>query len=184
MAIVSNFKPNFKSNFRQTPAKILIDLVNDSNVATSLNLAETAVTFGAPSVGVGTPETTLITASATTGSGYRGSVELQYNRVNLGFMATLAPSLVIETSVTNLQELAEYLNGVYGIQLDASDLVSTPVAGLQPDVNTPFNFVAEAASKIWFGAVALNLTATLITLADVVPVTTLDGLYAPTELGE
>lgn len=170
------------TNFKQSAHAILVDLVNASNAATSLALAPSAITFGAVTAAGGTPEATKVTASATTGSGYRGSVEVTYNRVNMAFMDVLTPGLVIETEAANIRDLVDYLNDVYGIQLEAADLADTAVPTLQPDVNTPVVFAADAASKIFVGQVTLQLTKTLIELASVVPVTTLDGLYAPAEL--
>lgn len=172
------------TNFKQSAHDILVDLVNASNAATGLALAPSAITFSAVTFAGGTPELTMVKASATTGSGYRGSVEVIYNRVNMSFMDTLAPLLVIETEAANIRDLAGYLNELFGIQLEAADLVDTPVPELQSDVNTPVVFAADAASKIFVGQVTLQLTKPRIELASVVPVTTLDGLYAPAELPE
>lgn len=173
------------TNFKQSAHQILVDLVNASNAATGLALTPGQISFGAVApVEGGAVEDTAVTVSSEIGSGYRGTVDVQYRRVNLDFMSTLAPDLLIETEAANTRELIGYLNEVFGIQLEAEELVSTAVPELQPDVNTPVVFEAEAASKIFVGDVTINLTKTLITLSTVLLVTELDGLYAPTELPE
>lgn len=173
------------TNFKQSAHQILVDLVNASNAATGLALTAGQISFGAvAAVEGGAPEATAVTVASEIGSGYRGTVNVTYNRVNMGFMADLAPDLLIETEAANTRELTGYLNDVFGIQLGEEELVSTAVPALQPDVNTPVVFAAEPASKIFVGDVTINLTKTLITLSTVLLVTELDGLYAPTELPE
>lgn len=173
------------SNFKQSAHQILVDLVNASNAATGLALTPGQVSFGEVTpVAGGAVEDTAVTVSSVTGSGYRGSVDLQYKRVNLGFMEDLAPGLVIETDVANTRELVGYLNEVFGINLQEEDLVSTAVPALIPDENTDVVFAAAADSKIFCGETTIPLTKTLITLSTVILVTELDGLYAPTELPE
>ena len=167
------------TNFKQSAHAILVDLVNASNAATGLALAPSAITFGEVTAYGGTTEGTIVTVSAATGSGYRGSVEVTYNRVNMAFMDVLTPGLVIETEAANIRDLTDYLNDMYGIQLEAADLADTAVPALEFDVNTPVVFAADAASKIFAGYVILQLTKPRIELASVVRVTTLDGLYAP-----
>lgn len=168
------------TNFKQSAHAILVALLNASNAATSLNLAPSAIAFGAVSpVAEGAAEDTAVTASAQTGSGYRGSVDLQYKRVNFNFMETLAPGMVIETDAASTLELVDYLDNVFGIQLEAGDLVDTVIPALRPDENTPVVFSAGAQSKVFVGSVTINLTKSLISLPTVVLVTTLDGLYAP-----
>ena len=167
------------TNFKQSAHAILVDLVNASNVATSLALPPSAISFGEVSYNGGALEDTNVTASATAGSGYRGSVQVTYKRVNMSFMDTLTPGLVIETEAANIRDLVDYLNDVYGIQLEAADLTDTAIPALEFDVNTPVVFYADDASKIFIGQVTLQLTKPRIELASVVPVTFLDGLYAP-----
>ena len=170
------------SDFTKTPHQILLHLLNESNAATNLALAESAVTFGDITEHDGA--VTEVTVTAASGSGYSGSVDVTYNRVDLGFMNVLTPSLVIETEATATDDatLLAYLNELYDINLVAGDLVSSVIPELEPDVNTPVDFTAEAANKIFWNKATINLTAPMVELASVVPVTTLDGLYAPEEL--
>lgn len=173
------------SNFKQSAHQILVDLVNASNAATGLALAPGQISFGAvaPKVG-GAAEDTVVTISSEIGSGYRGTVDVEYKRVPMSFMENLAPTLVIETEAANTHELIDYLNDVFGINLQAGDLVSTAIPALMPDENTDVVFAAEAASKIFVGETTIPLTKTLITLSTVILVTELDGLYAPEQLPE
>ncbi len=164
------------SNFLQENNKIVLDLINEQN---STSLPGTAVTFGAPTEVVADGIATTLVVSSVEGSGYRGDVSMTYNRVPLSFMNDNEPDLVIETEATTTQGLIEFLNTTFGILLTNADIVDAPIPELEADVNTGVELSANAASLVWHGDVTLQLTATLITLASVLTVTTLDGLYPP-----
>ena len=71
------------SDFTKTPHQILLRLLNESNAATNLALAESAVTFDDVIRDLGA--VAEVTVTAASGSGYRGSVDVTYIRVDLGF---------------------------------------------------------------------------------------------------
>ena len=176
MAInVPNF-PAHVSNFLQANGKILLDLINEQN---NTALPETAVTFGAPAEKTPGQIATLVTVTSAEGSGYRGSVDFDYNRVPLGFMGTNEPDLIIETDATSTQGLIEFLNMTFGTLLTPADIVDAPIPALQPDQNTAVTITADGSSLVWHGTHSLQLTKTLIDLDTVLTTTTLDGLYPP-----
>lgn len=162
------------SNFKQANAKIIVDLINESN-STSLTVGQ--LTFAAPVAGVA--EATTLVVSSATGSGYRGDVEVSYNRVPMSFMNTNEPGLVIETPAETVYGLIDFLNTTFGIQLTEADLVDGALPAGEADVNKDLVITAAADSLVWFGPVTLQVTMPLVTLNTVLTVTTLDGLYAP-----
>lgn len=164
------------NNFLQTNDMIVLDLINKQN---DTALPQTAVTFGAPAEKTSGQIATLLTVTSAEGSGYRGSVDFEYNRVPLSFMGTNEPDLIIETDATTTQGLIEFLNTTFGILLTVADIVDAPIPELEPDVNTAVTITAADASLVWHGTHSLQLTATLINLDTVLTVTTLDGLYPP-----
>lgn len=170
------------SDFSKTPFQILLDLINEQH---GTNLPASAITFGAPSVDATTDDVpghrlgAKITASATTGSGYKGSKEFSYHRVALSFMAANEPDLVIETNETSMHALLPFLNTTFGINLTTDDLEDTPIPVQQPDVNTTITLVAKATSLVFAGSVDLTFTLPLVELGSVLTMDTLDGLYPP-----
>lgn len=165
------------SNFNQANNKIVLDLINEQNAQ---SLPEGSISFGAPTeVVAGQIATTLVT-TAQPGSGYRGSVELTYNRVPLSFMDTNEPDLVLETDATTTQGLIPALNAAFGILLTNDDITDAPIPELEPDVDTTVALTATATTLVWHGSVDLTLTKTLVELSSVLTTTTLDGLYPPT----
>lgn len=167
------------SNYVQTSSKILLDLINNDN---STSLAQSAITFGAPTVVAEDNASGLITeivATAASGSGYFGSQTFTYNRVDLGFMLVNEPDLLIETEVTSVYDLLPALNAAFGIQLSTDDIVDAVIPATEPDVNTPVTITAKATSLVWAKSVTINVTKPLVALSSVLTQTTLDGLYPP-----
>lgn len=171
------------SNFLQTNDKIILDLINHSN---STELPETAVTFGAPVAELEDPTglITNLTASATVGSGYSGSQDFVYNRVDLGFMLVNEPDLVIESGEASIHALIPYLNEAFGIQLTADDIVDGVIEEQEPDVVKSVTITATEGSLVWAKSVTLPITLPLIPLNTVLTVTALDGLYPPAPVEE
>ena len=175
MAIIARLT----SNFAQSSALVLLELINHDN---GTSLPQSAITFGTPTVAAGENASGLITnvtAFAASGSGYSGSQNFTYNRVDLGFMLVNEPGLLIETEVTSVHELLPALNAAFGINLEASDVVDAVIPATQPNVNTPVTITATNGSLVWAKSVTINVTKPLVDLATVLTRTTLNGLYPP-----
>lgn len=175
------------SDFSKTPFQILLDLINEQH---GTNLPASAVTFNAPTADATTDDAPAhrlgakVTASATTGSGYKGSKEFNYHRVALSFMAANEPDLVIETHEESMHALIPYLNTTFGINLTTDDIEDTPIPVQQPDVNTQITITAKAGSLVFAGSQALTFTLPLVELGSVLTMSTLDGLYPPAPVVE
>lgn len=169
---------HFTSNFTQSSALVLLELINHDN---STSLPQSAITFGPPLITADDASglITNVTAFAASGSGYSGSQDFTYNRVDLGFMLVNEPDLLIETEVTSVHELLSALNAAFGINLEASDVVDAVIPATQPDVNTPVTITATDDSLVWAKSVTINVTKPLVDLATVLTKSTLDGLYPP-----
>lgn len=179
MALAIGGNSRIVSNFTQTGAKILLDLINHDN---STALPDSALIFDAPVVVAEDNASGLITtvvATAASMSGYTGTQTFTYNRVDLGFMLVNEPDLLIETEVTSVHELLSALNAAFGINLEASDVVDSVIPATQPDVNTPVTITATDGSLVWAKSVTINVTKPLVDLATVLTKSTLDGLYPP-----
>ena len=164
------------SNFKQTNEKIILDLLNEQNGA---SLPEGAVLFGTPAEVVEGEIATTLEVTAAEGSGYKGSVNVGYNRVPLSFMNTSEPNLVLETEAVTAHGLIGALNTAFGIQLTVDDLVDSALPAVEPNVEVNATISATATSLVWHGPVTLKITAPLVELSTVLTVTDLDGLYPP-----
>lgn len=175
------------SDFSKTPFQILLDLINEQH---GTALPETAVTFAAPIADATTDDAPAhrlgakVTASATTGSGYKGSKEFNYHRVGLSFMDANEPDLIIETHEASAHALIPYLNTTFGINLTTDDIEDTPIPVQEPDVNTQIELVAKPGSLVFAGSQALTFTLPLVELGSVLTMSTLDGLYPPAAVVE
>lgn len=164
------------SDFTKSPFQIVLDLINEQN---GTALPTSAVSFGVPAL-TGTDEIeTALTASAMTGSGYKGSKAFTYNRVPLSFMEANEPDLIVETVVASAHGLIPFLNTTFGINLTVDDIEDTVIPAQAPDVNTEITLVAKAGSLVFAGSQALTFTLPLVELGSVLTVSVLDGLYAP-----
>lgn len=164
------------SDFKQTNEKILLDLINEQN-DTSLPVG--AVTFGKPVEVVGGKIATELEVTAASGSGYRGSVTIEYNRVPLSFMNDNEPDLVLETEAKTTHGLIDALNTAFGILLTTADITDVALPKLLPNVDTDVTVTATEDTLVWHGSVGLKVTATLIELSTVLTNTEMDGLYPP-----
>jgi hypothetical protein len=175
------------SDFSKTPFQILLDLINEQH---GTNLPETAVTFAAPVADAATDDAPAhrlgakVTASATTGSGYKGSKEFNYHRVGLTFMEANEPDLVVETHEASVHALLPFLNTTFGINLTTDDIEDTPIPVQEPDVMTQIELVAKADSLVFAGKQALTFTLPLVELGSVLTMSVLDGLYPPAAVVE
>lgn len=172
------------SNFLQSGAQIVLDLINADNAK---ELPLSAVTFDAP-VRMDPEDVenvaTSVTIRATTGSGYKGEQTFNYDRVPMSFMNVNEPDLIIETHELSVHALIPFLNTTFGIQLTTDDIVDAPVPVQQPDVNTTLTITAAEGSLVFAGSVDLTLTLPLVDLATLLTVTDLDGLYPPAPVEE
>lgn len=162
------------SDFSKLPKQVLLDLINEHN---GTNLPETAVQFGTPALTGRDAIQTRITVSATPRSGYKGSVEFTYNRVNLSFMGTNEPDLVIETNEVNMHAMISFLNTTFGINLTVDDIEDSEIPPQEPDVNSFVPIIAKSGSLVWAGHHDLTFTLPLVELSSIITIPILNGLY-------
>jgi hypothetical protein len=170
----------FVNDFTQSDQQILVAQINNDN---STSLTPALLTFGLPTANTGTnpARNTSLTITAATGSGYTGSVTLQYNRVDLSTLPTINTGAVTVFSLgdaAKVSDLVPEINAAFAINLTASDFVdaSLPTFTGQPNEEHPFNVVANANSIVWINQVTFTVQANDIPLSTVVTNTTLNGL--------
>lgn len=158
-------------DFTQSSQQILTAMINRDN-ATSFS--PTALVFGTPAINTNplSPRNTSIAVSAAANSGFRGSVQLNYDRLNLANVPGVR-SLVFTApaGVTTIIGLLALLNAAYRINLTSADILDGPLpvfTGLTPSQELPFNLIALPASVVFLGSVQLWLRRADIDLSAVI----------------
>lgn len=163
-------------DFTKSAVQILIDQINEDNTST---LTPALINFGAVAVDGGGLRNSNITATAVGGSGYTGSVQFKYDRVDLATIPGARPTAFLVGDAINLADLIDEINVAYQLGLTAADFVDVAIPafpGTEPHETQTINLAAKATSLIYRGTLVLTLDANDVTLASVVPNTTLNGL--------
>lgn len=127
----------------------LLDLVNAENLPAKL-LTDINVTFSAPA-----PTTeggdTVVTITGVPGRGYRGSVDVTYQRVPLTLVAPTAS--LRSTNQFTQAAVVSMLNAMFGLFLTVDDFedFTPPTLGL--DESETLTLVAKAESKNFTGSI-------------------------------
>lgn len=184
-------------DYTQSPDQILLSLIKEDNPGKVLDLS--LITLGGPSIVTVGDETepsfnnrkTKMTVTAVNGSGYKDTVDVNYNRLHYrDVLPTVDPSTVrypVSTDTfdlgtnTVLSDLLPDINATYGLNLAADDFWEVPLPtfeGLPPYDDKFVKLEAKPASKIFIGGVNLKVNPNPYDLANL-PVTTLNGLIYP-----
>ncbi len=172
------------TNLLLTSNAQVLALINEDNVATVPGgglILGTHVSFGVPAVNdhPGATTNTKLTVSSVVNSGYVGSVEVVYDRLDLsGFSAYGAAEVVIPENPT-LQDVLNSFNQLYDANLELADIDQT-VALPDPDFDgETYLLTANAASYAFRGTISVLLSLASTPLSDIITVTSLNGLEFP-----
>lgn len=170
------------SNFTQDPQKILVDLINEDNNA-SLTLEAVDIALHEDQETLEKNTRALVTPKA--GSGYSGSVSVEYNRLDIkGFVDLYYPNgFVIPLGDTeSFLDLIPEVEAGLGIKLtedlDYEDQIIEPWEGI-PNETKQIIVPILATSLIYVGELEFTLDGNDIPLTDVLPVNILSGLNLP-----
>lgn len=168
------------SDFTQAPKKVILDLINAANE--DLNLVESEVTFGTPSVEEGQRDTSLV-LTATAGGRFLGPQTVYYNRLDMAAVfATKSTIFDKDQSVTTIAHVIALINARYAINLTDDDFTSTafPTWEMIPNEEHTVTLTAKADSLIFTGTGTVTLHLPQVALSDALTANTLDGLsYTP-----
>jgi hypothetical protein len=135
-------------DFNQPAVDILLDQLNYDN---NSGITPTLVVFQNPSANAtGAQRNTTVQITSVEGSGFTGSVDWQYNRVDISIVPGIRSTLI--------SQLLPNINLAYGIQLTAADIVDGPIPtfiGL-PNEKHNFTLVIAANSLVYYNSVVLT----------------------------
>ncbi len=167
------------TDFTLTPLQILVALINATN-ATSLTTSD--ITFGAVSVLTEETKNTAVTITAVANSGYTGTRDLTYDRIDFADVPGSRSKEFVKGSATHVVDLIPAINAAYQLNLQVGDYVNSLLPtfdGLVPHDMKPFNLTAAAGSYIFIGEIELTLDGNDVDLADLITTTELEGLSYP-----
>lgn len=167
------------TDFTQLPLDIMCALINATN-ATSLTKND--ITFGAISVQASGNKNTGVTITAKAGSGYTGTRDLTYDRVDLATIPGTRSNEFALGSATKAIDLIPAINAAYQLNLQPEDYENDDLPtfdGVDPQEKKPFTLRAKAGSYIFRGSVNLLIDGNDVDLAQLITVTELDGLTYP-----
>ncbi len=138
---------------------LIIDLIN---IANSTTLDETKISFGTPSVLTNNANNhnTGVQVNAVPGSGFRGSVDVTYNRLDIGLLfKNISLNLDVDLSgITNpsTKDLLTKLNSKFGLGIEIEDIEDVAI---DTSGSIPHNHTITMAdnSLAYIGSVALTI---------------------------
>jgi hypothetical protein len=143
-------------DFTQAPAAILLQQINYDN---NSSITQAVIAFGVPSANAtGAARNTSVTISAVQGSNFTGTVDWQYNRIDISIVPGVRSTLIqMPAGAVNISDLIPNINAAYGINLSAADIVDglLPVFTGLPNEEHPFTLVMAADSLVYNNQVTL-----------------------------
>lgn len=167
------------TDFTKLPLDIIVDLINSTN-ATSLTKAN--LTFGAVSVLGSGNKNTGVTITAVAGSGYTGTRDLTYDRIDLATVPGSRSTEFALGTATMAVDIIPAINAAYQLNLQPEDYENDALPtfdGATPHDKKPFILRAKAGSYIFRNQVSLLIDGNDIDLATLITTTELNGLTYP-----
>lgn len=171
------------SDFKLSPDQIVLDLINHDN-ASSLTLE--LIELGIPYVAAGSEAlaNTEMEVTAVEGSGYKGSVVVNYNRLEI---QDFVPIMVGENltlpvgDAVNFSDLIGEINVALDINLTEEDYIDGPIGDWvgTPNETKEVTIAMNASSRLFIGGLTLTIKAEDIHLSEVIPELLLGGLNLP-----
>jgi len=167
-----------------TSSAQVLALINTDNVATvpagGLILG-THVTFGTAAVNdnPGATTNTKLTVTSAVNSGYVGSVEVEYDRLDLVGFEAYGPAEIIIPDTPTLQDVIDAFNVLYESNLQLEDIDET-VTLPEPDFDgETYTLTAKASSYAFIGTIDVVLSLASTPLSTIITNPVLNGLEFP-----
>lgn len=159
-------------------ANKLLALVNRDNGS---NIVEEQVVFAAPLVNpdAGIVRNTKLTLTAVPGKGFRNSVTVWYNRIDLGVLfQSINPNVGLAvTEGMTTDALIPLINAKYGTDFEVADFVQQPL--VVSDTTQTVVLAAAANNVAYIGEFTVKYGIEEVALDSVVLITTLSGFNYP-----
>lgn len=167
------------SDFTKEDDQIVLDLVNHDN-ETNLSLEQVTLAASA-SDGVGH---TTLTVNAVPGSGYSGSHQVEYDKINIqAFVDVMVPDglVVQQGNAVNISDLLPDINTALGTNIAAPTIVDSELVweGTPNELLVAELLFTASGSKVYYGSVSFLVDNNEIPLSSAITTTVLSGLNYP-----
>lgn len=142
------------TDYTKSPREIVVDLIN---AATGLALAPADLVFGTPAATLqpGAVRNTQLTVTGVLSHGYRNTVQVHYNRVDIDTVPGERSREFSSGEIVVVADLVEAINAAYQINLTAEDyeLDAPPAGGESGQLRM------KAGSLIYYGTLHYQMSA-------------------------
>ena len=119
-------------DYSQPSTKILFDLINRKN-GTNLRVQDFVISEPAVNINTATQTDTSVILTPIAGSGYYGTREVKYKRMDVDSVFGLMAMPTQPTTETTLYEYLSQINAFYGIHLKEEDIYDAPIPAYDPE---------------------------------------------------
>lgn len=160
--------------------EMLIDAINVKNGLVNTPLTWDQIAAGFPEkvmTPTGMRNTRLLIYGLKQG-GYRGSVTVTYDRIDLEeLFRNVTPLVLMKSTPSKLSDLLPVLNTTYGLSLVADDIIDQNVSGLGEDFILKLEM--RAGCVAWFGSFDLRASKFIPKLVNIIVDNALDVIVPP-----
>ncbi len=176
---VGNSEPShlFKPDFSLSSKEQVAALINHDN---NSSLAAEKLSFGAIT---GSGENITVAVNGTESSGYTGTVNVDYRRVELEEFNSYGNAvLTFNTPTPSLADVISAFNSFYQTNLTADDYSNVSAPGTLDYVGSTFTLVAKSTSYAYWGDIDVTVKRASVNLGTVMVNLNLIGLQWPVRL--
>lgn len=140
-------------DFTQPTKQIFVDFVNQKN-GTALRAQDVELSLPQVSVNTVLKTNTVVKLSANAGTGYFGTRDISYNRLDIGEILESKPLEVQPTTETMLSEFLPTINTAYGTFLKPEDIYDVAIPAydpLHPNAMREVTLIIQSASYFYIG---------------------------------
>lgn len=168
------------SKYLKPSRDMLIDAINLKNGLIDDPLTWDQIAAGFPEkvmTPTGERNTRLLIYGLKQG-GYRGSVTVTYDRIDLEeLFRNVTPLVLIKNKPNKLSDLLPFINTTYGLSLVADDIIDADVSGKGEDFITTVEM--RQGCVAWFGSFEMRAAKFIPQLVNIIVDKTLDIIVAP-----
>jgi hypothetical protein len=153
--MVINSTPFVHLDYTKKPEDLVTELINVDN---GTSLSSNQIVFGIPELSEGTHNSKVV-VSAAEDSYFTGSVQLSYNRVDIGDIPNGRSTVFLTTTEQYISDLIAAIDERYNLKLTPLDYVNAllPTIGNVPNEEDSFDLVAANTSLVFINKLTLQI---------------------------
>jgi hypothetical protein len=170
-------------DFTKSSDNILMQLIKQDNPVTASSLDETKVVFGVPSIVSNGDRNSTIKATPIDGIGIKGTVDVLYNRIDIGTIPGARSKEFVKGDATKLSDIVPQLNERYKINLQEGDYTDVDLTAFdpsKPNQSQDVQLIVVTENKCFINRLVFQVVSGDIDLSELIVNNVLNGLtYDP-----